>query len=201
MEVSHKALDYRLIIDRKNIDTHILKGYEITRSHTESYEAKNAQIPKRLRSKDAHKYTKIIQAEHSYTQGYEAKKLAHIPKTATKQRCLHTTTATRRPTSIQSTRHRKYSTKIQNNRSTRKVGESEPHHFPRLRKLHTMAISHPERAQTEELYLGSYRKSETNERDRKSRYYSHGLCTNRHNNLSTLDCLSHQTQGVSSLPK
>ncbi len=64
LTASHKAPDHRPTIDRK--------------SPTLTYrklQGKNAQIPKRLRGKDAHKYTERIQAERSYIEGYEAKKL------------------------------------------------------------------------------------------------------------------------------
>lgn len=64
-----------------------------------------------------------------------------------------------------------------------------------------MAILHPKRAQTEELYLGSHQKSEANKKDRESKHHSYGFCTNRHNNSNTLDCPYYQAQGASSFPE
>lgn len=199
VETSHKAPDYQLIINKKIIDAHILKGYKAKRSHTKGYKLRNAHIPKRLRGKDTHKYTKKIQVKCSHTDYYKAKELAHIPETATRQRYSYTTIATRWPTSILSKRYREYSAKTQNVRSMRRAGESKLYHPPRLQKLYTMAILHPETAQTEELRLGSHKKSKANKKDRESRHHSYKPCINQHNDSSTLDCFFNQTQGASNL--
>lgn len=199
METSHKASDYQPTINKKIIDAHILKGYKAKRSHTKGYKLRNAHIPKRLQGKDAHKYTKKIHVKCSHIDYHKAKELAHIPETATRQRCSYITTTTRWPTSILSKRYREYFAKTQNVRSIRRAGEIKPYHPPRLRKLYTVAILYPEKAQTEELCLGSHRKSKVNKKDREGRHHSYKPCINQHNNSNTLDYFFNQTQGASNL--